>query len=68
MHKFVKYTLDETLVDGDDILLVGEGHFKVDLRELGLTVGAEVLIAEAAGDLEIAVKAGIHQKLLIKLR
>ena len=43
-------------------------HLDVDLRELGLTVGAEVLIAEALADLHVAVDAGDHQDLLEELR
>src|ERR1700733_14301604 len=35
-------------------------HFWVDLGELGLTVGAEIFVAEAAHDLKISVEAGDH--------
>ena len=45
-----------------------EGGLEVDLGELRLAVGAEILVAEAAGDLEIAVVAGHHQQLLVDLR
>ncbi len=45
-----------------------EGHFEVDLGELGLAVGAQVFVAEAAGDLEVAVEAGDHEDLLEDLR
>ena len=38
------------------------------MRELELAVGAEVLVAEAAGDLEVAVEAGDHEDLLEDLR
>ena len=47
---------------------VDEGHLDVDLGELGLAVGAQVLVAEAAGDLEVAVEARDHQDLLEELR
>ena len=47
---------------------VDERHLDVELRELGLAVGAQVLVAEAAGDLEVAVEAGDHQELLVELR
>ena len=50
-----------------DVLVVDERHLDVELGELGLAVGAEVLVAEAAGDLEVAVEAGDHQQLLVKL-
>ena len=50
------------------VVLVHEGHFHVDLRKFRLTVGAEVFVAEALGNLEVAVHAGNHQKLLVLLR
>ena len=52
----------------DDIFLFDERHLAVDLSELRLTVGAEVLIAEAAHNLEVAVETGHHKKLLELLR
>src|SRR5699024_2467402 len=36
--------------------------------ELGLAVGSQILVAEAARDLVIAVQAGHHQELLEQLR
>ena len=45
-----------------------ERHLDVDLRELGLAVGAQVFVAEAARDLEVLVEAGNHQDLLEDLR
>ena len=60
-------TLEEAFGDGDDIILANKGHLNVDLRELGLAVGAQILVAEAAGDLEIAVKTRHHQQLLVQL-
>ena len=38
------------------------------MGELGLAVGAEVLVAEAADNLEVAVHTGNHEKLLVLLR
>ncbi len=38
-------------------LAAREAHLQVDLRELELAVGALILIAEAAGDLEVAIEA-----------
>ncbi len=43
-------------------------HLLVHLGKLRLAVGAQVLIAVAAGNLEVAVKAGQHQDLLVELR
>ena len=48
-------------------VVVHERHLDVELGEFGLPVGAEVLIAETAGDLEIAVEARDHQELLVEL-
>ena len=39
------------------VVVVDERHLDVELGEFGLAVGAEVLVAEAAGNLEIAVEA-----------
>ena len=67
-QNILEHALQEALVDGDDIVLLDERHLKVDLRELRLAVGAQVLIAETAGDLHIAVDTGQHQQLLVLLR
>ena len=48
--------------------LVGEGHLDVELHELELPVGAQVFVAQAARDLEVAVEATDHQQLLEQLR
>ena len=58
----------EALVDVDDVVLLDERHLEVELRELGLAVGAQVLVAKAARDLEVALVAGDHQQLLEELR
>ena len=51
-----------------EVLLVGEAHLDVELGELRLPVGAEVLVAVAAGDLVVALHAGDHEQLLEQLR
>ena len=43
---------------------VDEAHLEVELGELRLAIAAQVLVAEAAGDLEVAVEAGDHEELL----
>ena len=48
----------------EDVLALHEAHLQVELRELRLAVGAKVLIAEAARNLEVALEAGDHQELL----
>jgi len=50
-----------------DELLVDEGGLEIELGELWLTVGAQVLVPEAAGHLEVALEAADHQELLEEL-
>ena len=53
----------------EHVVLGDEAHFDVELVEFaGRTVGAGVLVAEAGGDLEIAVEARHHDQLLELLR
>ena len=59
---------DHALDRGLQDLLGHERHLDVDLRELGLAIEAEILVAEAAHDLEVAVVARDHQQLLEDLR
>ena len=65
---FAEEVFGHLLEEGQDVLLTHEAHFAVDLCELGLSVGTQVLVAEALDDLEIAVHAGHHQELLEGLR
>ena len=67
VQNLLEHPLQEALLDGLNLLLVQEGHLQVDLGELRLTVGPQVLVPEAAGDLEVPVKAGEHQQLLVLL-
>ena len=53
--------------DSEHVLLLDERHLAVDLREFRLAVGAQVLVAEAAHDLEVAVVSGDHQELFQRL-
>ena len=59
---------DESLREREDVVALHERRLDVDLRELGLAVGAQVLVAEAARDLEIAVEPADHEQLLVDLR
>ena len=43
-------------------------HLDIDLGELGLTVGTQVLAAEALGNLVVALDATDHEQLLQELR
>ena len=59
---------DHRLHQAEDELDVRERHLDVELGQLLNTVGAEVLVAEAAGDLEVALEAGDDEQLLEDLR
>ena len=48
---------DEPFDEAEDVVLVHERHLDVDLRELGLAIEAQILVAEAVHDLEVAVEA-----------
>jgi hypothetical protein len=54
--------------DGEHVVLVGERHLCVELHELELAIGAQVFVAQAPGDLEVAVEAADHEELLEELR
>ncbi len=47
---------------------VGEAHLRVELHELELPVGPQVLVAQAPGDLVVAVETADHEQLLEELR
>jgi len=67
-ERFLEHTLHKALADLQNILHRDEGHLQVDLGEFRLAVSAQILVAEAAGNLHITVKARHHGKLLVKLR
>ena len=52
----------------DDVVGADEAHLHVELGELRLAVGAEILVAVAARDLVVALHAGDHEQLLEQLR
>ena len=52
----------------EHVVLVDETHLHVELHELVLPVGTQVLVAQAAGHLVVAIDAGHHQQLLEQLR
>ncbi len=64
----LEHRVHDGLGDLEDVVLLDEAHLEVELGELGLAVGAEVLVAEAAGDLVVALVAAHHQQLLEELR
>ena len=59
---------DQRLDEAEHQVDVRKRDLDVHLRELGLAVGAQVLVAEALHDLEVPVGAGDHQDLLEQLR
>src|SRR5581483_3740908 len=59
---------DRRLHHVEYVLAFDERHLEVELAELELTVGAEILVAPARGDLVVAVVAADHAELLEELR
>ena len=53
---------------GHHVVLADEAHLEVELCELGLSVAPQVLVTQAARDLEVAVEATDHEELLELLR
>ena len=64
---FLRQPGHQPIDHADDVLRGDERHFQVQLRELRLPIGPQVLVAKATGDLDIAVISGHHEDLLIKL-
>ena len=58
----------QLLQEAHHVLLLDEAHLQVKLRELRLAVRPQILVPEAAGDLEVALEAGDHEELLELLR
>ncbi len=52
---------DEALHQIQDLLLIEKRGLDIQLSELRLAVGAQILVAEAADDLVVAIEAGDHQ-------
>src|ERR1019366_3799627 len=52
----------------ENVLALDEGHLDVELAELELPVGAEILVPPAGGDLVVAVEAADLRELLEQLR
>ncbi len=54
--------------EAEDVFLAHEAGFDIELRELGLAVRAQILVAETLHDLIVAIEARHHQQLLHELR
>ena len=61
---FFEQIFCHTFKQVDDVVLFHERHFTVYLSKFRLTVGAEVLVTETLGNLEVTVETGYHQQLL----
>ena len=68
MSRFIPQRDQHGLDVADDVFLRHEGGFDVDLRELGLSIKAQILVAEAARQLEVAVEPRHHEELFVNLR
>ena len=64
----MKEVPDEALKRVQDVFLLYKAHLAVHLGELGLAVGAQVLVPEALYDLVVFVDAADHEQLLEGLR
>ena len=67
-NRLLEQRLQQAFGEGHHRRFVDEGRLDVDLRELRLAIGPQVLVAIAAGDLVVAVHGGHHQQLLEDLR
>ena len=67
VQHLLEHLADHALEHVTNVLFTQKGRFDIDLREFGLTVGAQVFVAEALGDLVVTVVAGDHQQLLEQL-
>ncbi len=66
--RFLENAAQQSLDERLDFLLGDEGSLDVDLRELRLPIRTQVLVAEAARDLEILLQPRDLQELLVLLR
>ncbi len=66
-HDLVEQAGHHAFADVHEVFLAHKGHFHIDLGELRLAVGPQILVPEAAHDLIVAVETGYHQQLLEQL-
>lgn len=59
--------LHKALCHLQDVLHVNERHLQVNLGEFRLAVCTQILVTEAAGNLDVPIHAGNHQQLLVDL-
>src|SRR5262249_34912718 len=58
---------EDALDQREEVVAVGERELDVELCQLLQPVGAQILVAEAAGDLVVALEAGDYEQLLVDL-
>ena len=68
IQNFFEKICKESFVYIDNIIYIYKRKFHIDLSKFRLTVCTEILITEAACDLDITVITGAHQKLFVELR
>ena len=64
---FLEHIGNQLFSEGHDVILVHKGHFHIQLGEFRLTVGPQVFIPEAPGDLEVPFHPRNHQQLFEQL-
>ena len=64
LGKLLDYLRVEAFHEVEDLILGRVAHLEVELGVFGLPVAALVLVAQGAGNLEVAFEAGDHQELL----
>ncbi|MNF90154.1 hypothetical protein D3C84_727080 [compost metagenome] len=67
VQHFLEQLADHVLGNAHDVAFIEEAGLDVDLGEFRLAIGAQVFVAEALGDLVVAIEAGHHQQLLEQL-
>jgi hypothetical protein len=63
----VEHGTNKPLCKVQYLLLTHERHLQVKLRELGLAIGSQIFVSEAASYLIVSVEAGDHEHLLEEL-
>src|SRR5690606_12132086 len=67
VQHFLEQLAHHAFGDANDVGLVEEAGLDIDLGEFRLAVGTQIFVAEAFGNLVVAVETGNHQQLLEQL-
>ena len=67
VHSRFKYVFNQTFQGFQNLFLINEAHFQVELSKFRLTVGTQVFITETTNDLEVFFITGYHQDLFKNL-